>query len=121
MELVSLIANSHTEATLRNNLSWLGRTIRERAAIPGSGTQVRVAYDEPQKCMGVEQQLHSMYSLISSSGSSKSGAMYKMLPLPNPGAGRGALGCCATSFATGCWFSVMMISSPARTGKDQFG
>jgi hypothetical protein len=35
-------------------------------------TESRVVLDEPEKAVRVEQQLHSMYSLKSSSGASKS-------------------------------------------------
>ena len=46
-----------------------------------------------------------MYSFNSSSGASKSGAMYVIIPLHSPGPGRDGLacfGCSPTSFATGC-------------------
>jgi hypothetical protein len=37
--------------------------------------QVRTPLDKPHKGMRIDQEFHSMYSLNSSSGSSKSGAM----------------------------------------------
>ena len=38
----------------------------------------------------VEKKLHSMYSFMQSSGASKSGAIYRMLPFAKPGPGRGS-------------------------------
>jgi hypothetical protein len=43
---------------------------------------------QPQERMCIEKEFHSMVSFISSNGSSKPGAMNKMLPLPRPGGGR---------------------------------
>ena len=39
-------------------------------------------------CVCVEKEFHSMYSFISSSGASKSGDIYVIIPLQRPGPGR---------------------------------
>ena len=41
----------------------------------GIGAHLRVAIGVPQKRMGIQEEFHSMYSFMSSSGASKSGAI----------------------------------------------
>src|SRR5438105_1081270 len=49
----------------------------------GSRTEQHIVVQEPQEGMGVQQQVQSMYSLNSSSGASKLGAM-RILPAAMP-------------------------------------
>src|SRR5208337_1563688 len=79
----------------------------------GGRAEVRVVPDEPEERMGVEEQVHSIYSLNSSSGASKSGAIQWMVPLALPALhGHCVFGSVRASFATGSSFSVMTTSSP---------
>ncbi len=62
--------------------------------------------------MRVEQELHGMYSSKSFKCSSSSTARV-IIPLQLPGTrGFRSEGRSPTSFATGCWFCIIMISSP---------
>src|SRR5208337_1789384 len=79
--------------------------------------QLRIVVEKPKQRMGVQEQVHSMYSLNSSSGSSKSGAMW-IFPLALPALhGHCFFGSVRASFATGSLFSVITTSSPG----DSFG
>src|SRR5262249_6700736 len=86
------------------------RRVRDRG--PGRRTEQPILIDVPDQGVRIDQELHSMYSLKSSSGASKSGAMYRTEPRRNPG-GSGIVGRpAAVSRATGRSSSVMTISSP---------
>src|SRR5207244_1167446 len=98
-------------ACLRANLDFVRRILNRRA---GGRTELRIAFDVPVHGMGIEQQLHGMYSAKSFRCSSSS-EMIVMNPLPRRGGGRRpgfGLRCSLTSFATGWLFSVITTSSP---------
>jgi hypothetical protein len=65
----TLIAISHTLAMLKYK-SFVGSTSRTWPCHSS-----RIAVSMPEQRMRIEQEFHSMYSFMSSSGASKSGAM----------------------------------------------
>jgi hypothetical protein len=62
--------------------------------------------------MRVEEDDHSMYSRKSSSGASKSGAIRRMLSLALPAIHGHDVRWTYRTWAKGCSFSVIVISSP---------
>src|SRR4051812_14309057 len=78
----------------------------------GGRGEVGVVAEEPQEGMGVQEQVHSMFSLNSSSGSSKSEAM-RIFPLALPALhGHWVFGSVRASLATGWLFSMITNTSP---------
>ena len=105
----ALIAISQHVATL-TSLWFAGASM----TVPlRSGAEVGIVPDEPEKRVRVQEQGHSMYSLKSSSGASKSGAIQWMVPLALPALhGHELRGSARTNFATGSPFSAITTSSP---------
>src|SRR6266545_3747961 len=75
-------------------------------------TQQRVVPQEPEQRVRVEQERHSMYSLNSSSGASKSGAIHRILSFADPAAQGQLVRSVRTSLASGWPLSIRTTSSP---------